>query len=89
MTRKRYIKLLMALGVSRNDADGKALLCRLFGVPYATDYARRAPRLRMAKTARNISVSLRANFAKFRSNTAVTAAAINRLAKAMGGGGHD
>lgn len=35
MTRKKYIKQLMALGISKNEANGKALLCQLYRCPYA------------------------------------------------------
>lgn len=35
MTRKKYIKQLMALGISKNDANDKALVCQLMRRPYA------------------------------------------------------
>ena len=38
MTRKRYIKLLMAQGVSRNDAQGCAREVVAAGISYQQDY---------------------------------------------------
>lgn len=38
MTRKRYIKLLMSHGVSRNQANNAALFVVLCGTSYAKDY---------------------------------------------------
>ena len=35
MTRKRYIKLLMAAGYSRNEAASLAAIAQSMGVPYA------------------------------------------------------
>ena len=39
MTRKRFIKLLMAEGFSRNDAHGYAYLINARGKPYAVAYS--------------------------------------------------
>lgn len=38
MTRKRYIKLLMGQGMSRNEAAEAALYDRLAELPYAVGY---------------------------------------------------
>lgn len=38
MTRKRYIKLLMGQGMSRNEATEAALYDRLAELPYAVGY---------------------------------------------------
>ena len=38
MTRKRYVKLLMAVGIPRNDAEGYAGIARMSPVaPYRSD----------------------------------------------------
>ena len=41
MTRKRFVKLLMAYGYTRNRANELAQLCHQNGVPYAEDIHRR------------------------------------------------
>ena len=38
MTRKRFVKLVMALGNSRNRANALAYACRVAGVPYEKYY---------------------------------------------------
>lgn len=58
MTRKRYIKLFMALGVSRNAANRMADRCRAAGIPYAMNYSARSPWLKLGKAARMASVAL-------------------------------
>lgn len=58
MTRKRYVKLFMALGVSRNAANRMADNCRAKGIPYAVHYSARAPWLTLGKMARMTGVSL-------------------------------
>lgn len=58
MTRKRYIKLFMALGVSRNAANRMADRCRAAGIPYAMNYSARSPWLKLGKAARLASVAL-------------------------------
>lgn len=40
MTRKRYIKLLMSYGESRNLANERAYRCQAAGITYAEDYNR-------------------------------------------------
>lgn len=57
MTRKRYIKLLMALGVERNSAEDAARKCRETGRTYADDYRRRFPWLTMQKAFRKLGRS--------------------------------
>lgn len=58
MTRKRYIKLFMALGVSRNAANCMADRCRAEGIPYAVDYSARAPWLKLGKAARECGAAI-------------------------------
>lgn len=58
MTRKRYIKLFMALGVSRNAANRMADRCRAAGVPYEVNYRTRSPWLKLGKAARECSAAL-------------------------------
>ncbi len=38
MTRKKFIKLLMSQGYSRNEAEKTALVCRGKGMPYEGSY---------------------------------------------------
>ena len=52
MTRKRYVKQLMALGVQRNRANAMAYACQDAGRSYANDYAFISPWLKLAKAAR-------------------------------------
>lgn len=59
MKREKYIKLLMALGVSRNDASIKACLCQVTRTPYADDYKRRRPWLQMKKATSQLSDAMR------------------------------
>lgn len=54
MTRKRYIKLLMALGIQRNYADAMAYACQVAGRSYAADYKMRSPWLRLALFSRRV-----------------------------------
>lgn len=58
MTRKRYIKLLMALGVERNKAEAYARQCRETGRTYKQDYYRRYPWLTMQKAFRKLGRSV-------------------------------
>lgn len=58
MTRKRYIKLFMALGVSRNAANRMADRCRAAGIPYAANYRARSPWLKLGKAARMASAAI-------------------------------
>lgn len=65
MTRKRYVKLLMAMGVTRDQANTYALLCRMAGRPYKEDYGMRAPWLNVQNAAHRIVVKLGAALAEF------------------------
>lgn len=38
MSRKRFVKLLMGKGMSRNDAQGEALICNLTKTPYSVGW---------------------------------------------------
>lgn len=59
MTRKRYIKCLMALGVSRNRANVMATACRgPGGKSYAQDFADREPWLRLEYSAKCVAKAL-------------------------------
>lgn len=58
MTRKRYVKLLMALGVHRNRANAMAYDCQVAGRSYAADYGYISPWLKMAKAARKAGTSV-------------------------------
>ena len=64
MTRKRYVKQLMALGIPRNWANIMAELCQGTGKSYATEYRRQLPWMRMAKAARKMAKAV-CNMAKF------------------------
>lgn len=64
MTRKRYTKLLMAVGIPRNRADIMAEICQGTGKSYATEYRRQLPWLRMAKAARKMAAAV-CNTTKF------------------------
>lgn len=60
MTRKRYIKLLMALGLPRNRANFRASLCRDHRMEYAEDYDTSLPWLvPVMETAKDIREYLR------------------------------
>lgn len=60
MTRKRYIKLLMALGLPRNRANFRASLCRDHRMAYAEDYGAALPWLvPVMETAKDIREYLR------------------------------
>ncbi len=52
MTRKRFIKLCMAQGFSRNEANKEATECREFGYSYLDFYKRNE---RIAQTAVRIA----------------------------------
>lgn len=52
MTRKKYVKQLMALGVRRNRANAMAYDCQAKGRSYAADYGYISPWLKLAKAAR-------------------------------------
>jgi len=62
MTRKKYIKALMALDVSRNDANAMALAAQVLGTSYEEDYRQRAPWLRLAlfsrRALRNVTAAV-------------------------------
>lgn len=64
MTRKRYVKLLMALGIPRNRANIMAELCQVTGKSYAAEYRRQRPWLLISKAARNVAKTV-CNMAKF------------------------
>jgi hypothetical protein len=57
MTRKKYVKQLMALGVPRNRANAMACLCRAAGKTYAADYKAQAPWLRITKAASDLKTA--------------------------------
>lgn len=73
MTRKRYIKQLMALGIPRNRANAMARLCQHSGKSYAAEYRRQRPWLQLAHAARRAKTTI-LNVAKA-FNSAATAAA--------------
>jgi len=52
MTRKKFVKQLMALGVSRNRANALAYACQVAGEPYAVYYRRELPWWTLARAAR-------------------------------------
>lgn len=62
MTRKKYIKLLMALDVPRNQATACANALQVAGGAYEEDYRRLAPFLRIKqavlRTARNVTAAV-------------------------------
>lgn len=58
MTRKRYIKQLMGLGISRNAAAVMAYSCQVAGKSYETDLRRRRTWLQVAKAARQMGVAI-------------------------------
>lgn len=78
MTRKRYIKQLMALGIQRNQANTMATLCRVAGKSYETDLRRRRPWMQLARAARQVSATI-LNASKYFNDLAAAAA------KALGG----
>lgn len=98
MTRKRYTKLLMALGVSRNRANAMAYACRVAGLTYATDYNSRLPWLMLTNAADGVSKAMRklgktmatalGTMAQ-RADLLVAALAESFGAGPLGGGGHD
>lgn len=57
MTRKKYVKQLMALGVPRNRANAMAYLCRAAGKTYAADYKAQAPWLRVTKAVSDLKTA--------------------------------
>lgn len=83
MTRKKFVKQLMGLGVSRNGANLYAKICRRKGIPYAQRYKAMEPGLRLRKTAKNVSVTINASVAKFASNLAVAAANMAKLRESI------
>jgi hypothetical protein len=99
MTRKRFIKLLMAMGLSRNAANARATLCQYKGKSYAEEYKCMEPWLRVHREAHRITVSMRAHTANFRSSLARATAAAAKLGTilqgaipvkiTMGGGRHE
>jgi hypothetical protein len=54
MTRKKFIKQLMACGFSRNSANAVAYACMVAGEPYGECYRRKRPWLGLAKAARQL-----------------------------------
>lgn len=58
MTRKKYVKQLMALGISRNAANAMARVCQVAETPYAADYKRRAPWIRLGYAARRVRAAV-------------------------------
>ena len=52
MTRKKFVKQLMALGVSRNRANALAYSCQVAGEPYAAYYRRKLPWWTLARAVR-------------------------------------
>lgn len=59
MTRKRYIKLLMACGYSRNLAQGRAVIARFVCGSYARAFAALDPYLRARGALRDMTALLR------------------------------
>ena len=55
MTRKKYIKLLMALDVPRNKARACARACQMVGKPYERAYRERVYWLRLAQAGRRFA----------------------------------
>ena len=58
MTRKKYVKQLMALGMSRNAANAMAYSCQVAGRSYAADYWHRRPWFLLARAARQASAAV-------------------------------
>lgn len=58
MTRKKYVKQLMALGMSRNAANAMAYCCQVAGRSYAADYRHRRPWFLLARAARQASAAV-------------------------------
>lgn len=52
MTRKKFVKQLMAMGFSRNAANTKAFICLTTGESYAAYYRRHSPWWRLGSAAR-------------------------------------
>jgi len=55
MTRKKFVKQLMAAGYDRNTANALAWSLQRAGAVYAEEYARRSPRLRAKMAHREIT----------------------------------
>lgn len=75
MKRKKFVKQLMAMGLERNMANVMAYLCQHTGTSYEADFRRRAPWLRLARAARQVSASL-LNMAKGIKGVAAAAAGL-------------
>lgn len=79
MKRKKFVKQLMALGMTRNQANAMAYCCRVTGRTYEADYQKRAPWLRMRYETHKLSVSLRMTAGYLCSGLARAAAAVEKL----------
>lgn len=83
MTRKKFVKQLMGLGLSRNRANFHATLCRYKGISYAEHYAAMAPYLRLNRATSRASVKFRMAAGYFCSGLARAAAAVEKLRAAL------
>lgn len=83
MTRKKFVKQLMALGLSRNRANFHAMLCREKGIPYAEHYKAMAPWLGLAAGVKNPAVSIRIACANFASAMDRAAANMKKLSQTI------
>lgn len=79
MTRKKFVKQLMALGLPRNRANSHATRCRYKGNSYAEYYAALAPVLRVRQAQDKLNVSMRMAAGYFLSGLARVWAAMARL----------
>lgn len=85
MTRKKFVKQLMAMGLSRNAANVRATLCQYKGRSYAEEYKAMEPWLRVHREAHRITVSMRACTGSFRSALARATAAAAKLGTILQG----
>lgn len=83
MKRKKFVKQLMGLGLSRNRANFYATLCRYKGISYAEHYAAVAPFLRIYQAAHKPVVAMRMNAGYWRSGLARAAAQAKKLSEAL------
>lgn len=84
MTRKKYVKQLMALDVTRNQANAMARICQHSGKSYEADYKARAPWLRAAQAARRLKAAFLNMGRELAKAAAVFCESFNRRAKQRG-----
>ena len=85
MTRKKFVKQLMAMGLSRNSANLRATLCQYKCKSYAEEYEAMEPWLRVHREAHRITVSVRACTGSFRSSLDRAIAAAAKLGTILQG----